>query len=106
MELVQTPAETLPDGASGEVKVRRPTLEYEQCSADIYEVKLLALYALSSEDASIECTLQKVNLEDKPQYYALAYVWRKPLKNLTSLSMGAWYLLGLIILALSHMRGV
>jgi hypothetical protein len=62
-----------------------PRLMYDSIFIIESEIRLLALHASSSEDAPIEYTLQKANLEEEPHYFARSYVWgdQSVMRNIT-----------------------
>jgi hypothetical protein len=78
MESAQIAPESHHDSVSNEIEARTSTLKYEPLFTVKSEIRLLILHESSSKDRAIECTLQKVNLDDEPRYFALSYVWGDP----------------------------
>jgi hypothetical protein len=51
---------------------------YKPLDHDLREIRLLQMKQFSSTSASVCCSLNTVSLSDKPNYFALSYVWGRP----------------------------
>lgn len=49
--------------------------------ANLDEIRLIHLLP-GCQDSSIKCSIEHVNLESKPQYEALSYMWGVPVEGL------------------------